>query len=61
MEDNHFGQDRIKGLMHLNNSDPHRMCIKDKQVINSRLYSIKHHLSSNSSNRECHHKEILHL
>ncbi|RDX73174.1 hypothetical protein CR513_47254, partial [Mucuna pruriens] len=55
MEDNHFDQDRIKGLMQLNNSSPHRMHIKDKQVINSRLHNIQRHLSNNNngSSREC--------
>ncbi|RDX80612.1 hypothetical protein CR513_38821, partial [Mucuna pruriens] len=31
MEDNHFGQDRIKGLIQLNNSGPHRIDIRGKQ------------------------------
>ncbi|RDX80444.1 hypothetical protein CR513_39004, partial [Mucuna pruriens] len=31
MQDNHFGQDRIKGLMQLNNLGPHRMRIKDNK------------------------------
>ncbi|RDX72414.1 hypothetical protein CR513_48111, partial [Mucuna pruriens] len=31
MEDNYFGQDRIKGPMQLNNSGPYQMCIRGKQ------------------------------
>ncbi|RDY01489.1 hypothetical protein CR513_15176, partial [Mucuna pruriens] len=33
--DHHFGQGQVKGHMELNNSDPHRMCLKDQQVINN--------------------------
>ncbi|RDY04094.1 hypothetical protein CR513_12241, partial [Mucuna pruriens] len=40
MEDTQFGQDQINGLMQLNNSGPHRMHIRDKQVINSQLRNI---------------------
>ncbi|RDX79478.1 hypothetical protein CR513_40092, partial [Mucuna pruriens] len=31
MEDSHFGQDRIRGLMQLNSLGPHRIHIRDKQ------------------------------
>ncbi|RDX82176.1 hypothetical protein CR513_37065, partial [Mucuna pruriens] len=63
MEDSHFGQDRIKGHMQLNNSDPRRTPIRGKQVINSRLRNTKHHLSNNnnSSSRECLPKATPHL
>ncbi|RDX98693.1 hypothetical protein CR513_18354, partial [Mucuna pruriens] len=58
----HFGQDRTKGHMQLNNSDPHRIPIIGKQVINNRLRNIKHHLSnSNNNSRECLPKATLHL
>ncbi|RDY14320.1 hypothetical protein CR513_00623, partial [Mucuna pruriens] len=64
MEDSHFGQDRIRDHMQLNNSDPHRIPIRGRLVINSRLRTTKHHLSNNSSNnnsRECLLKATLHL
>ncbi|RDX86703.1 hypothetical protein CR513_31936, partial [Mucuna pruriens] len=32
MEDNHFSQDRFRGHMQLNNSDPYRIHIRDKQA-----------------------------
>ncbi|RDY00247.1 hypothetical protein CR513_16604, partial [Mucuna pruriens] len=51
-EDSHFGQDRIKGLMQPNNSDPHRTPIRGKQVINNRLRNTQHHLSNNNKAAE---------
>ncbi|RDX82296.1 hypothetical protein CR513_36932, partial [Mucuna pruriens] len=47
MEDNHFGQDRIKGLLQLNNSDPQRMRIRDKQLATSNL-EFQQSVSSNN-------------
>ncbi|RDX81858.1 hypothetical protein CR513_37421, partial [Mucuna pruriens] len=60
--DSHFGQDRFRGHMRLNNSDPYRTLIKGKQVISNRLHSTRYHLgSSNNSSREHLHKVVLHL
>ncbi|RDX87928.1 hypothetical protein CR513_30541, partial [Mucuna pruriens] len=61
MEDNHFSQDRIKGLTQCIDSDLHRMYLKDQQATNSRVRNIKHHFSNSNNSRECHLKAILHL
>ncbi|RDX94811.1 hypothetical protein CR513_22775, partial [Mucuna pruriens] len=61
MEDNHFGQDRIEGLIQRRDLDLHRMYLRDQQVTNSQVRNIKHHLSNSSSNKECYLKAILHL
>ncbi|RDX87281.1 hypothetical protein CR513_31275, partial [Mucuna pruriens] len=47
MEDSQFGQDRIKGLMQLNNLGPHRIHIKDKQRATSNLEFQQSESSSN--------------
>ncbi|RDX72223.1 hypothetical protein CR513_48324, partial [Mucuna pruriens] len=39
--------------MQLNNSDLSRMYLKLKVVIDSRVSNTRHHLSNNSSNKEC--------
>ncbi|RDY07788.1 hypothetical protein CR513_08049, partial [Mucuna pruriens] len=54
---NHSGQGRVKGHMQLNDSNRHRMRLKDQQATNNRLYNIKHHHSNTSNNKECHLKQ----
>ncbi|RDY09840.1 hypothetical protein CR513_05729, partial [Mucuna pruriens] len=61
LESNHFGQGRVKGLIQLNDSDPHRVCLKDQQVINNRLRNVKHHSSNSSNIGECNLKATHHL
>ncbi|RDX99217.1 hypothetical protein CR513_17764, partial [Mucuna pruriens] len=43
MEDSHFGRDRIKGLMQLNNSGTHRIHIRDKQQYTIPVERDRHH------------------
>ncbi|RDX83134.1 hypothetical protein CR513_35979, partial [Mucuna pruriens] len=51
MEDNHFGQDRIKGLMQPNNSDPHRTLIRGKQQHAIPVEYDRHHRRPQDTDR----------